>query len=426
MNGAHRAALALVLTLASAAPAQEALEGAFDKGDSSFSSGQSRSETKLDGPDAGARRGWTEIKQRVRFGRYALLTQQRLDPATGFPPEKQGWGDVFVGLEGQKPAVYMSSNWSPWNFLDARVTLAGDAEPLPSPARSGRAVYARLWEETPERLGAEAVFVDRAGGLLRARLTGWRDSTRFGLSLAYAPPAGREVAQLTYELVCQPYDIHEREEPLRERWLSTPSRALKLDAERPATLDPGAEFQAVFHNRQGQLTSGTLLACDAGSVGEVQAELRQKAIVVSIRPRSAGAPVVLALSDWVDRTYTLEARDFFAQAEAVKAELKRAAEWTLPAPPPPAPAEGAEALWLCAAHGDLAPAWRERTNAAWTALKDAHASAFPFLKPAQPVPDSPELLRARVGYVEAERAWATLWRELRRAWVREACWAQEP
>ena len=417
MTTTRAAALIILAGLLAAARGWTGEPGApgdqeFSQPDSSFRASESHETERVEKDEK--RAGWTEHRDTVRFGAYSLTVTQRLDPATGFPPPERRWGDAFVGILGKRPAFYMSSNWSPWDFLSARVRLAGEGKDLPNPTVFGRLGFCDLREQTSQRIVADAIWEDARGGFLRARLVGWRGASRFGLSLRYTPPPGARVESLAYSLVCQPYDLADRGYWERRRWVQTPLRDAPTGKE-PLVFDPAAEGQFVFYNRNAQNTAGCVLTVHAPSVRSV-AVSGDYAMRIDLTPAASDGETVLVLGDWVDEPYALAAAAFFADARAVGEELARTVALRVPKTERPPATDAADIDQLLATHPRLAAAFgdrlretRARSAGAWAAF-DAIAGPEP----------SPGALKA-VG--DTRRAWEGLHREIRGAWVKEKLFA---
>ena len=379
----------------------------FSRSDSSFQAAEQHETTRV--KDGDKRAGWAEHRDTVRFGAYSLVVTQRIDPASGFPPPARTWGDAFVGIGGKRPAFYMASNWSPWDFLSARIRLAGEDKDIPSPTSHGRLAYCGLREQTPQRIVADAVWQDVRGGFLRARMTGWRGKDRFGLSLRYTPPAGKAVASVIYRLVCQPYDFSDRGYWQRRRWVQTAARDAALGKE-PLAFDPASEWQFVFHNRNAQNTAGCVLGVHRPGVRSLAVAGKQP-IRIDVTPAALDGEVVLVLGDWVDEPYALVAARFFTDAKAVGDELAATAAQRVAKPARPLAAEGAVIDKLLAACPELAAAFanrlraaRARTASVWAAIDAVGGRELP-----------PATLKAAG---EARRELEDIHREIRGAWVK--------
>ena len=279
----------------------------FDARDSAFLPNETHTETTVQEAE---REGWVEHVDAIRFGDYGLRVVQRLDPDTGLPAQDdRRWGDAFVGISGHKPAAYMSSNWSPWWFLDAEVVLDGDEDAPPSPMMRGLLVHCGLREVTNDRITGDAVWRDEAGGLLRASFTGWRGEQVFGMALQYFPPPGRVVQSLRWVLTAQPYDYADRGHWQRRRWLTTPARDLAIP-KAPLALGTD-EWRVVLHNRYSHLTSGCVLAVDPAQLAgvEVWSPTRER-VQIGLTPPDPSEPVALVLGDWVGEYWQAKARGF--------------------------------------------------------------------------------------------------------------------
>lgn len=285
----------------------------FDASDSFFLPGENHSVTEV---KEAARAGWYEHVDSVGFGAYGMTVTQRINPETEMPEaDKRRWGDSFVGIIGKKPAVYMASNWSPWSFLSAEITLDG-GETLPSPTLIGRLVFAGLREVTSGRITADFIWRDTAGGYLRAHCVGWRGVDAFGLQLRYWPPPGRTVENLTWALTAHPYDYSDRGQWERRRWVSTPTRDEPL-ADEALDLDLATEWQAVLHNRFGQTDSGVKLALDRQTVTGAALLTEGDYVRLRLSPACADAPIALVLGDWVGEPYDRARAQWFAQEDAL-------------------------------------------------------------------------------------------------------------
>lgn len=314
-----------------------------------------------------------------------------------------------MGIGGKRPASYMASNWSPWDFLTARIRLAGEDKDVPSPTFHGKLAYCGLREQTPQRIVADAVWQDVRGGFLRARMTGWRGKDRFGLSLRYTPPAGTAVASVVYSLVCQPYDFSDRGYWQRRRWVQTPARDAAVGKE-PLAFDPAGDWQFVFYNRNAQNTAGCVLAVHRPGVRAL-AVAGEQPIRIDVTPAAVGGEVALVLGDWVDEPYALAAARFFADAKAVGDELAAVASLRVAKPEPPAAAESAAIDKLLAACPALASSFADRLRAARARTAAAWASIG-----AVGGPDLPPATLKAAG--EARRELEDIHREIRGGWVK--------
>lgn len=316
------ALIALMLAVAATAGAYDPPPD-FDASDSAFLPNETHTQNEVQEAE---RQGWVEHVDAIRFGDYGLRVVQRLDPETGLPAQDgRRWGDAFVGISGHKPARYMSSNWSPWWFLDAEIVLDGDEEPPPSPTMRGLLVHCALRNVDSNRITGDAVWRDEAGGLLRASFTGWRGEHVFGVALRYLPPPGRTVTNLRWVLTAQPYDYSDRGHWQRQRWLSTPARDLAIPEEALA-LAP-EDWRVVLHNRYAHLTSGCVLAMDPGQLVEatVWSPSRER-MQVGLTPADPGGQVALVLGDWVGDYWQARARKFLERdPEQLRALLADAA-----------------------------------------------------------------------------------------------------
>ncbi len=289
----------------------------FDASDSFFLPGESHSVAEV---KEAAREGWAEHVDSVRFGAYGMTVTQRINPETNMPEAgKRRWGDSFVGIRGKKPAVYMASNWSPWSFLSAEITLDG-GETVPSPTLTGRLVFAGLREVTDERITADFIWRDTAGGYLRARCIGWRGVDAFGLRARYWPPAGRTVAELTWVMTAHPYDYSDRGHWERQRWIATPARDEPM-SEEPLPLDLADEWQVVLHNRFAQTDSGVTLALDRDTVSGVALLTEGDYVRLRLAATSADSAISLVLGDWVGEPYDRTRTRWFAQEGALSGWL---------------------------------------------------------------------------------------------------------
>jgi hypothetical protein len=314
------AAIALVLTVVQWASAY-APPPDFDATDSAFLPDETHSETTV---QEAPREGWTEHVDAIRFGDYGLRVVQRINPETGLPPQEgRRWGDAFVGISGHKPARYMSSNWSPWWFVSARVRLDGDEEDLPNPTMRGLLIHCGLREVANDRIAGDAVWRDEAGGLLRASFTGWRGERLFGVALRYLPPPGRTVEKLRWVLTAQPYDYSDRGYWQRRRWLTTPARDLAVPEEPVSLTDE--EWRVVLHNRYAHLTSGCLLARDPGQAAAEVWRPHRERVQIALTPADSTDTVSLALGDWVRVYWQATAREFIGRdAQKLRGLLEQA------------------------------------------------------------------------------------------------------
>jgi hypothetical protein len=341
----------------------------------------------------------------VRFGAYGFRVVQRIDPATNLPPMQQQWGDTFVGFNGKKPAVYMSSNWSPWDFLAVSVRLKGDTADLPQPTRHGRLACCGLTEVTNERIVAEATWEDAASGTVRARFFGWRGVDRCGVLLSYLKPEGREVESLKYTLVCQPYDYSDRGYWERKRFVMTSTGDQLLLENTPPPFDPAQAWQFVFHNRFAQNDAGTLLAVDRQSVAGLSVAGAGNTVAVTLTPQRLGGEVVLVLGDWVDEAYPLAAARCFASSEAMAAELKQASALAPAAPLTADAAQDAEVDALLQAAPSLRADFGPKVQTTQAALLQAAAP---------------------IEQARAASALEQLYIEIRSQWVTRGLWQDTP
>jgi hypothetical protein len=411
------AVLATLLAMALAVPGRcsATIPDDFDRSDSTFAAEETHSVVTV---DEGARKGWAEHTDTVRCGACGLSVVQRLDPATGLPAPAQQWGDAFIGIAGHKPASYMASNWSPWDFLAASVRLKGDTNNLPQPTKLGLLVYCGLAEVTNKRIVAEAIWQDSAGGALRVRLVGWRGVQRFGLSGRYLKPDGREVESITYALTCQPYDYSDRGYWERRRFLLTPTGDQPLPDKPPLQFDPAQVWQFVFHNRFAQSDSGTVLALDRQSVRSVAVAGAGNTIGVTLAPADPAGELVAVLGDWVDEAYPLAAARFFAEERAVTAELAEVAGLPIAFPPTGAVGEDREVDALLHDYPELATDFAARVNAARAAAQAARERITGAAGQKTPPPP-----RALVEYATAASELDRLYRDIRAGWVTRGLWA---
>ena len=336
------------------------------KGDSLFSPGEKHEATVV--AEEGKRKGWKQTVDTVRFGAYSISVTRRIDPATGSTAPVRSWGDSFFGFIGKKPASYMASNWSPWDFMSAAIRLEGDAKGLPSPTFFGKVVFCGLREAVAERIVADVVFQDAAGGLLRLRCAGFKGTDRCALAVKYFPPIGKVVASLSYTLTCQPYDHSDRGHWDRRRWLTTPVRSSEC-AEKPVIIDTKDEWQFVLHNRFAQNDAGTFLAVDPDSVASVSVQ-QKGPINLTLTPKKLDSEMVFVLGDWVDVPYSQSAADFFTAAVEVEKELKDATALTVRPPCPPDPLASTDVDDLLKKFPVLNNEFGERVKAARSAVDD--------------------------------------------------------
>lgn len=389
-------------------------EQSFMKGDSAFTSLEKHEVTPI--TEAGSRKGWIRRLDIIRFGCYTLQLDQCLDPATGFPPARRTWGDSFVGILGKRPRAYMSANWSPWDFLLPAIRLKGDSKDLPFPTLFGRVKYAVLRENTPDRIVGEVVWEDPQGGLTHARFAGWRGVNRFGMAVRYTPPRGREIESIRYDLVCQPYDIQDRGQWERRRWMATPLSDTAIP-ETPRTFDPQREWMYVFFNRYAQNDAGTFLAVDPATVREVAVQ-GERVVTLSLTPTAPATEVVALLGDWVDMPYSQARHDFFAQAEELRTELAKMSALKLSVSPPADGSAGQEIDSLLAEHPALAANFRaaveksrQNLQTHWTSLAGLRQGQEP------PVP-------LAVAYNEATVHQAELYRMIKSEWMKRKLFAE--
>lgn len=392
-------------------------EQEFMKGDSAFVAAETHAATPV---TAGERAGWMETKDTVRFGRYSLVVTRRLDPATNLPSPQLHWDDSFVGILGKQVAFYMQSGWSRWNFLLAAIHLEGDEQPLPDPVLLGKLVFTGLRESTEQRIVADAVWQDSAGGLLRARFVGWRESDRFGLALKYTPPKGRKVAELKYELACQPYDFSDHGNWERRRWLATPNGDAEVVKE-PKAFTATTDNLFVFYNRLAQNTAGTFLAVAPDRVACVSATLEGPPIKLQITPQAVDREVVMVLGDWVDNPYALEVAGFLAQRETVAQELQQTVAQLKDTPPAkPDPAADAEIDRLLKRYPVLTKEFGGRLKE----VRQELAGAWRLMTAGGGQADLPT--EALVTFQRASSAQAALYCEIRAQWVLKKLFAETP
>ena len=387
----------------------------FDRSDPSFVAEETHAVVAV---DEAVRKGWAEHTDSVRFGMYGLSVVQRLDPATGLPAPAQRWGDAFTGIAGHKPASYMSSNWSPWDFLAASIRLKGDTADLPQPTKLGLLVYCGLAEVTNKRVVGEAIWQDAAGGALRVRLVGWRGVQRFGLSIRYLKPEGREVESVRYALTTQPYDYSDRGYWERRRCLMTPTGDQPLPDKPPLEFDPAQLWQFVFHNRFAQSDSGTMLAVDRRSVQSVSAAGAGNTIGVTLTPADPGGDVVAVLGDWVDEGYPLAAARFFAEGAPLTGELADVSGLPVAFPPGEATLDP-EADALLRDYPELATDFAAKLDAARAVAQSARDRIAAAI--AQKTPPPPKAL---VDIATASAELERLHRDIRGQWVTRGLWAR--
>ena len=307
-------------------------------GDSRFRAHESHTVTTL---TEGPRKGWEERKWSVQFGAFAFSVQQRIDPKTGFPPARTTWGDSFFGIRGHKERRYFSANWSPWGFLQPVVRLRREDNALPTPTLFGRCECAGIRERSDERIVAEALFRDVAGGHLRVRFVGLAQRRdRFGVAVAYAPPAGKTVQSLTYRLVCQPHDYSDRGYWQRQRTVTTPEGSIALPDKAERRFPP-ASGPWVFHNRFAHLTSGTFLDGPLTNVDAVLVRGEGHTIAVELCTERPGDWTTLICGDWVAEHWRLRSDRLFREDTAT-AQARAARFFAEPAAPIGIAALGAE------------------------------------------------------------------------------------
>ena len=317
-------------------------------GDSRFQARESHSVTVV---AEGSRKGWEERKWSAQFGAFSASVQQRIDPKTGYPPRRRTWGDSFFGIRGHKERAYFSANWSPWSFLQPMVRLRGEAKELPTPTLCGRCESVYIRERTDERIVAEALFTDVEGGHLRMRFIGLAECRdRFGVAVAYAPPAGREVESLTHRLTCQPHDYSDRGYWQRQRNVTTATESIALPDKAERTLS-AAGGPWLFHNRFAHLTSGTFLDVPMGNVGTVRARGEGHTVAVELTTARPADWTTFVCGDWVGEHWCLRGDRLFTEDRATK-EALAARFFAEPALPPGLAALGAE---FAALRGDESP-----------------------------------------------------------------------
>ena len=371
MAGRLTSACALVAAslLAQLQPGHTEPGGSY--GDSRFRARESHRVTIL---AAGSRKGWEERKWNVQFGAFAFSVVQRIDPKTGFPPRRRTWGDSFFGIRGHKEKRYFSANWSPWTFLEPVIRLRGDDRELPSPTLFGRCELAGTRERTDERIVAEALFKDVRGGHLRLRFIGLAECRdRFGVSVAYEPPAGEAVESLAYRLTCQPHDYSDRGYWQRQRTVTTPdgSRTVPDGVEHRFS---SADGPWVFHNRLAHLTSGTFLDGALTNVDAVLTRGGGHTVAVELHAERPDAWTSFVCGDWVAEHWRLRSHRLFGEGSAV-GQARDARFFAEPASPAGLAALGAE---FAGVHGDESPAVGaalKRHAEALAKLRAADASA---------------------------------------------------
>ena len=297
---------ASVAALLTGAAALSEPGGAY--GDSRFSASESH---KVVTVTEGTRQGWEQRTWSVRFGGFGVSVTQRIDPETGFPPERRTWGDSFFGIQGHKERPYFSANWSPWTFLEPRIRPKGDAGVLPASTLFGRCAFAGLVERSAQGIVAETVFEGASGGWLRVRFVGLANRRdRFGTMVSYSPPAGREVESLTYQLVCQPHDYSDRGYWQRQRTVTAPQGSVVLHDKTTASFAP-RDGPWVFHNRFAHLTSGTFLTAVSENVRGLAVRGAGSTLVIdcAIQPDAGWAGFVCG--DWVGEHWRLRADRLF-------------------------------------------------------------------------------------------------------------------
>lgn len=391
--------LAAVLSMAAAA-------------DSRFQASESHSTQLI---AEGERKGWTEHVQSVRFGAYGLSVTQRLDPDSGLPQQGRFiWGDAFVGISGDKPAAYMASNWSPWSFLSCAVTLDGDAQPLPDPAMRGLCVYAGLREVGEERIVADAIWQDAAGGYLRARMSGWRGAELFGMALRYFPAPGRTLSRLSYTLTCQPYDYSDRGYWERQRWYASATGSRRVPDKTPAPFDAAQEPRFVFHNRFAQTDSGTFLALDERTVSGGGVACEGNTVKITLVPADLAEDAVLLLGQWVSEPYSRAVQRFLSTPDG---EFRRRLDDVASLEPaqPALPRLPADAQGLLDGLPQVADRLRKTERELAEALEGQTADA------AGPQGEYAQVQRLLALARLRERV-DELARELRGQWVRQRAW----
>jgi hypothetical protein len=408
-------ALAVLVCAVASAPGQPLLPADFDRSDSGFVADETHTVTEV---AEAPRRGWSEHNDSVRFGANGFSVVQRLDPATGLPSPEQRWGDSFVGIQGERPAFYMASNWSPWDFLAVAVRLRGDAADLPQPTRLGLLVHCGLREVTNHRIVAEAAWQDSAGGLTRAELVGWRGTDRFGLRLSYTAPAGREVESLRYTLVCQPYDYSDRGSWERRRWLTTPDTSQSMPEKPTLDFGPDATWQFVFHNRFAQNDAGAILALHRPSVQAMSVGTAGSTVRITLTPATTNTPLSLVLGDWVNEAYAPVADSFFQEASAVEREAAEVADLPPPALPDADPVGDADLDVLLRDHPGLAAKFAEPVR---KAREELAAVRVEWDAGGGTGPEAPHLL-AR--HARARARLSELAIQVRAEWVQLRKWEQ--
>lgn len=398
-GGGLLAILSVALGLGVAGPAAAASEP-FDASDSLYQARETRTAEVLQG---GARDGFTLKVDTVRFGAYSLEVTQQLDPATGWPPEKQQWGDWYHRIYG------LSGSWAYWFMLQLSIRLDGADKDAPNPTSRGLLRYLGLREVTNEHIVAEAYYQDPEGGYLRERLVAWRGvPDRFGMILRYFPPAERQLTSLVWHLYCTPLWYNTGE---RKRWIVTPLSDAEAPMQ-PRPLDLTQEWAMVFCNHLALQTAGGTLALDPTTV--VSATVGQDGagtIGTHLTPVMPGGEVRAVLGDWAGESYVMAAPRYLASLAAVKKDLERTAALRLPAPQGPSDAERAEVEELLL-YAPLAAKYGEQVAAAQAELEES----------LERMEDTPQ---AFLRWAEASKKWGELVNAMKSDWIKQKLWMLE-
>lgn len=369
--------------------------------DSSFTVSVDHTETDI--TDRADRKGWKESRDKIVLGRYGLEILQRRDPGTGFPPDKT-WGDAQLCFLGKRPNFWNTGNWSPEAVLWPAVRLKGEQKDLPFPCYTGRLEYAALCEDTPDRAIAEFLWQDKAGGLLRVRMVGWRSSWRVGMTFRYFPPPGKQIESIAYGLACHPYEISEREFWQRKRWAETPRRNWEV-TQKAVDLDLTSEWLCAVYNRFAQTEAGAVAAVHPAATAQLSV-LMPGNISVNIKPKTPETDAVVVVGDWVCENNAQVVQRFFSEKDRVQKELADLSALKLPAPPSP-DEKDLRAVEQFLKATATQKAFADKLKANWAALTARHKDV-----------SANETVANFTAWQLAQRDFTALCRGIRDTWVR--------
>lgn len=196
---------------------------------------------------------------------------------------------------------------------------------------------------------------------------------RFGVAVAYAPPAGMTVESLTYHLTCQPHDYSDRGYWQRQRNVTTATGSIalpdKVEHILSATAGPW-----LFHNRFAHLTSGTFLDVPMTNVATARARGAGNTIAVELTTLRPADWTTFICGDWVHEHWRLRGERLSAEDRATK-ETRAARFFAEPAPPAGLTALGAEFAGLQGNESSLVSKALIRYEEALTKVRKADPSA---------------------------------------------------